>query len=88
MGRDCRRMSYPGRSGSAEASECACSTTKGSGTTVIEKPGSARREMGGPREAPRSAVARANSKTRTSRSRVTGAQAEIGSLSCSGGECC
>ena len=30
--RDCRRTSYPGRSGSAEASERACSTTRGSGT--------------------------------------------------------
>ena len=29
-GRDCRRMSYPGRSGSAEASKRACSTTRGS----------------------------------------------------------
>ena len=86
--KDWRRTSQPGRSGSAEANERACSTTRGSGTTMIQKRGGTRREMGGPRETPRTAVARANSKTKTSRSRVTGAQAETGSLLCCGGKCC
>ena len=45
--KDCRRTSRPGRSGSAEASERACSTTRGSGTTTIQKPGGARRKMRG-----------------------------------------
>ena len=68
--------------------ERACSTTRGNGTTTIQKRGGTRREMGGPRETPRTAVARANSKMKTSRSQVTGAQAKTGSLSCCGGECC
>ena len=35
-----------------------CSTTRVSRTTTIQKPGGARRKMGGPREAPRTAAAR------------------------------